>query len=260
MAGYLTGNDPRRELAVQIRMAAAYERSMQVTVERELARANDAAAQAIEARGMLEVVFSEHQRRMRQIYSATYRQVMPVFGDRILNAAAKSWRTHLRRKDARGDFERFIEAFLARLGARAVVVATTTQEQIRAAIAAADAAGMGQEELASQIRRGVPDLQGINWWTPRVRSLVIARTEVHTASTTASDAAARATGVVEMKEWGAAEDSRTRPDHAEADGQVVGLDDAFQVGPHNLMFPGEFGAPASTVVNCRCVALYRTTD
>jgi hypothetical protein len=185
---------------------------------------------------------------------------MPAFGDRLLSAAGKSWATHLRRKDARGEFEAMVQTYLARVGARAVVAATTTQDQIRAAVVAAEAANMTQEQIAEQIRQGVPGLEGIRFWTPRVRSLVIARTEVHTASTVASDAAALASGVVERKEWVAAEDARTRPDHSAADGQTVDMGAAFEVGGVRMEYPGVPGAPAAQVVNCRCVTAYVTGD
>jgi len=257
---YLTGQPPRRELAIQLRMATAYERSMQATVEREIQRALDEAAEAIENRAPVELTAQAHVERLTRVYRATFEEVMPAFGNRLLTAAGKAWRTHLRRKDARGDFEAMIQSYLAQAGARAVVAATTTQDQIRAAVVAAEAANMTQDQIASQIRRGAPDLPGINLWTPRVRSLVIARTEVHTASTVSADAAAMATGVVERKEWVAAEDARTRPDHSAADGQTVDMGDAFEVGGVRMPYPGAAGAPAAQVVNCRCVTAYVTGD
>lgn len=53
--------------------------------------------------------------------------------------------------------------------------------------------------------------------------------------------------------WDATGDSRTRPDHVAADGQEVGLNEPFRVGGASMMHPGDFGAPASQVINCRCV-------
>jgi len=258
---YLTGNRPERELAIQLRMTSAYERSMSATVEREIRRALNAAADALAAGGAPGAALSEHRSRMGSIFRGAYSEVMPVFGDRILNAAGKRAGVRvLRRKNARGEFEERVQQYLATAGARAVVASRTTQDQIRAAIVAAEAAGLSQEELASQIRSGVPDLQGTGVVDPRSRSLIIARTEVHTASAAANEEAAKASGVVESKEWVSAEDDRTRPDHSDADGQTVGLEESFSVGPVSLQFPGAPGGPPDQVINCRCVVAYVTPD
>jgi len=54
------------------------------------------------------------------------------------------------------------------------------------------------------------------------------------------------------KEWIASLDDRTRDTHAEADGQVVNYNDPFFVGGYQIQYPGEPGAPANEVINCRC--------
>lgn len=55
------------------------------------------------------------------------------------------------------------------------------------------------------------------------------------------------------KRWVAVHDDRTRHSHAEADGQVVFLNDPFLVNGHAMKYPGDPAAPAGEVVNCRCV-------
>lgn len=54
------------------------------------------------------------------------------------------------------------------------------------------------------------------------------------------------------KMWNSTYDSRTRPEHAALDGQVVSLNSQFMMDGYGLMFPGDPSAPASLVVNCRC--------
>jgi hypothetical protein len=88
------------------------------------------------------------------------------------------------------------------------------------------------------------------------RAVVIARTETHTAAMVGSEAAAQATGLALDKEWGASDDARTRPAHAEADGQTVDKDADFVVGGERLRFPGDPRGSAANTINCRCVALW----
>ena len=59
-------------------------------------------------------------------------------------------------------------------------------------------------------------------------------------------------GVIMQKEWVSALDDNTREDHGEADGQIVGLDDPFDVGGEELMHPGDPAGSAANVINCRC--------
>lgn len=55
------------------------------------------------------------------------------------------------------------------------------------------------------------------------------------------------------KEWISAGDSRTRPSHQSARGQIVPVDEPFIVGGATLMFPGDPSGPAREVIRCRCV-------
>lgn len=59
-----------------------------------------------------------------------------------------------------------------------------------------------------------------------------------------------------LKQWDATLDSRTRPAHAEADGQIVKWDEDFIVGGEKMKAPS-VGGSASNVCNCRCQLLKR---
>ena len=96
-----------------------------------------------------------------------------------------------------------------------------------------------------------------------MRARTIARTETHAAATAGTDFAAKTVqdinpGITMMREWVAIEDSRTRQDHKDADGQVVGMDDPFTVGDSDLMRPGDPDGDPSEVINCRCCVAYQT--
>lgn len=60
------------------------------------------------------------------------------------------------------------------------------------------------------------------------------------------------------KEWRAILDSRTRATHVIANGQVVPIDQPFEVGDSFLQFPRDtsLGAQIDEIANCRCTALF----
>lgn len=59
-------------------------------------------------------------------------------------------------------------------------------------------------------------------------------------------------GYTMVKEWVAVNDDRTRPAHRHANGQQVLLDQPFNVGGEELMYPGDSNGSAGNVINCRC--------
>lgn len=63
-----------------------------------------------------------------------------------------------------------------------------------------------------------------------------------------------------FKQWVTRGDGKVRPDHSAADFQEVPVDDPFFVGGELLMYPGDtsLGASLWNIINCRCVALYRS--
>lgn len=87
----------------------------------------------------------------------------------------------------------------------------------------------------------------------------IARTEGHRIqSQSAMDAALKAkeSGADVVKQWDASLDSRTRPHHAQLDGQIRELDEPFEVAGRKAMYPSGFGI-ASEDIQCRCALLQR---
>lgn len=89
----------------------------------------------------------------------------------------------------------------------------------------------------------------------------IARTEMIAASNAASYKGASAfAGPSDMKEWVATPDSRTRPDHKDADGQRVLFDEPFIVGGERGDHPGDRSFSAGNLVNCRCTFKWIPSD
>ena len=82
----------------------------------------------------------------------------------------------------------------------------------------------------------------------------VARTNVIAANNAAAQDVYTENGV-KQHEWLSTNDSRVRDDHAEADGQVVGVDEPFNVGGESLMYPGDPAGSADETINCRCTIL-----
>lgn len=86
---------------------------------------------------------------------------------------------------------------------------------------------------------------------PPYRTEMIARTETMRAYNAGSMHIYAYNGVEQM-EWLATLDGRERETHAEANGQIVDLNDNFIVGGYPMEYPGDPSAPPEETVNCRC--------
>jgi len=120
----------------------------------------------------------------------------------------------------------------------------------RVRISLAEGIGLNESlsDLASRVT-GIMDEARVG------QALTVARTEAVSAFNFASVEAWRQTGEVEQLEWLSARDSAVRETHAAADGQVAGINDAFEVGGARLEYPGDPSGPPEETINCRCVAL-----
>lgn len=114
--------------------------------------------------------------------------------------------------------------------------------------------------LAREIEEGVKNGETIAQIQDRIkarfnsfsgaRALTIARTEVAGATNSARHETFKGEGV-EEHQWITARDEAVRESHREIDGTTVRIGAPF---PNGLKYPGEVGAPAGEVINCRCVA------
>lgn len=106
---------------------------------------------------------------------------------------------------------------------------------------------------------GIPDLskrvQTLFEETYKHRSRTIARTEVIGANNKASLVCAMEGGM-RYKTWLTALDERTRPWHADANGQTVGIEDKFLVMGEELEEPGDTSASPENIINCRCTMTF----
>lgn len=125
------------------------------------------------------------------------------------------------------------------------------QKTIAEEISRGISTGLGYGDIARNI-----SLQGR---IPLNRAMTIARTESHRIQCQATSDAqykAKEKGADVLKQWDAALDGATRPNHRKLDGQIRELDEPFEVAGMKAMFPGDFGK-ASEDCNCRCAILQR---
>jgi hypothetical protein len=88
-------------------------------------------------------------------------------------------------------------------------------------------------------------------WLNRVRARTIAHQETLSITSDAQLTTYAASGV-EMKRWLTTLDGNERPSHFEAHGQLVPIDEPFQVGGAALDYPGDPSGPLDQIMRCRC--------
>ncbi len=89
-------------------------------------------------------------------------------------------------------------------------------------------------------------------------SIRIARTETTRVENSAKQDVGeqgKKLGFKMKKQWISTSDGRTRPEHADADGQIVDIDKPFIVGGEELMYPGDESGSAWNTINCRCTTI-----
>ncbi len=124
-------------------------------------------------------------------------------------------------------------------------ISVTTADKLKRVLQEGIDAGEGVDKLANRIT-DMYDGFSVG------RAKVIARTEVGIASGEAKLAGYKE-GNVSRKEWLSAFVPDTRDDHAAADGQVVGIDESFDIGgASTTTAPCQTGDPGHDV-NCLCV-------
>lgn len=94
----------------------------------------------------------------------------------------------------------------------------------------------------------------------RGRAALIARTETHNAASFANHQyhtkVKNDYGVKMMKQWVSSGDPRTRSAHAAANGQIVDMDEDFNIGGAAMQYAGDPKGGAKNVINCRCAIIY----
>ncbi len=261
MAKTLSGLTPRQEQLQQERIFRRAERRMRKPVAREIRRAMISFAEAEGSPGAQASALEQHRENMKEIFRDEYRWIFERVGSRVMDGMEKSHPMLFERK--------FLDAFEAaaaewirnRVADKVTPIVGTTKKQaisiIRRATSEAWAEGLSVDALAGKVMSEITQRGGeISRW----RSAVISRTETHNVAQAAGHAAEKSTGLTLKKEWVAASDERTRPAHANADGQIVGHEEMYNVGGYDAMYPGDASLPADQSINCRCASVAVVED
>lgn len=127
------------------------------------------------------------------------------------------------------------------------------KRQITAQVTSGILQGDSIKHLADRLQTNIPNMNRDS----AIRAARTAVTGAQNAGRQDSYDAAVKMGIEMEKSWLATLDSRTRHNHAAADGQTVAEDKPFNVGGYELMFPGDMasGAPGRLLYNCRCTMI-----
>ena len=127
----------------------------------------------------------------------------------------------------------------------------TTKDKLKKRLSASIEEGQG---LQQQITNILDEAESVYEEMSTTRAALIARTESCSTENYGIVSTYKVEGI-EKKEFLAARDDRTREDHADADGQIVGIDEPFEVGGEEMDYPGDPACSASNICNCRCVTM-----
>jgi hypothetical protein len=170
--------------------------------------------------------------------------------DALIRMLAAAYEAHEIAWDIHGNFT---AELLEKVGAHAsFAVDAELRAVYRDVIQAAAEEGLSIPHTAREIVSAVDGLAGY-------RATALARTDMiglanGASQTAATEAFAGREDVTKV--WLATDDERTRETHVEANGQEVSLNEFFDVGGYEMLYPGDPDGPDEEVINCRCTVIY----
>lgn len=129
-------------------------------------------------------------------------------------------------------------------------------EDVRDLLKRAASEGWGERKTKIELGRmlGTSRRKGeaTTAYAARLRTLARTAATANAAHRMATSDLARKRGRLR---WVTVHDTRVRPSHVEADGQVQDLGTPFRVGDAHLLYPGDPAGPLKETANCRCILI-----
>lgn len=255
----MTPRQRSSRVARHVRLGAVHERALILALQKIIRRIGRRAASEVAAGRFhnAEHVRNEDQAALFLALRSRLGEAARASGALVLEeltgeAKADAGRLETKFISLSAIVENAIANWLSQYAARKVVqIAESLRGTIRGVIVRGNEADKAPREIARDIRDKTDGEIGLS------RARTIARTETGIAASVGANTAADATGLTLDKEWASTHGKRTRPAHENADGQVVAMDETFDVGGEALRYPRDPFGSAGNVINCRCICLYR---
>ena len=239
----------QQEVMRQDRERTAFERRLEIRLRRAFAAYGREAQAEFISTQTTQLADAMLPAKLEKALYPHYRQTIIHFGRSTLAMLVKQ-------DDSM--FETLADRYIFTLGAVAVRRVSSTQKGfMRRIISASVAEGLGIEQTARRILRGL-----VNGPRAILKARVIARTETHAAATYASHETAASLGIPELrKRWVAIlAGGRTRQSHIDMNGVDVAMDEKFMVpsrtGVDAMDRPGDPAGSPGNLIQCRCLCVY----
>ena len=236
---------PRRIVMEQLRIRTNYERKLERQVFNLLERTSKDSSEAFVASGRIPEITS-FASELRSILDPHYRDVLEKFALMVLENQKQT-----------PAIDRLIQQFLKTQGANAIRnITSSTRGKINSIIRKGNRSGSSVDSIARSIREGTGGLIARN------RAATIARTETHNAASFAQMEIAKDSLPQDglMKQWVSVGDNRTRNAHVRANGQIVGIDEKFELIVGGIKYfmdrPADPNGGPANVINCRCAVVF----
>jgi SPP1 gp7 family putative phage head morphogenesis protein len=250
----------QREARGQIRLRAGFQRKMLRQVQAVFEIEGHRVAKAVEgldahhAESAARREIEANRPQWKTVLTRNYQGAMEAFGQRVFRSM-KSITGPDEIKAGQTKYEEFLKKWIEEhVGEQIDLIDDTTKDEILEAIRDAQLETYDEGEGARSLSEKIQEIY--DGFTES-RAMTIARTEMGVAANTALNAAAKSTGIPGLqKEWVSVNDDRTRPDHVDANGQVVPMDGKFKVGGVELDYPCDPSGPPDEIINCRCAQVF----
>lgn len=151
------------------------------------------------------------------------------------------------------DFEELVSQYFNTKQVILTGISIRMANRIAAKIEEGRYAGLTLENIANLVSKEMPIIA-------KSRAALIARTETHNAASFANHSyhtnVQNTLGIKMVKKWVATNDIRTRSAHSAVSGQVVDMNEDFNVGGVPMSYAGDSKGGVANVINCRCVIVY----